>query len=100
MPSAAWLEASEVASNFSCDVVPAPSVVQLQLAGANAAQHGGHEHVEGGRAAVEAAAVEAEGPERPYRRLVEALKTVLLDKGLVSLRSTRAAAAAAKPRVN
>ena len=38
----------------------------------------------GSRAEVEQRAVDEEGPERPYRRVVEALKMVLLDKGVAS----------------
>jgi hypothetical protein len=76
-----WLDSAEVAGNFSCE----PPIRQYLA----------HPHVhEGGeahaaRAEIEQAAVDAEGPERPYRRVVEAIKMALMDKGLITAEGVR-----------
>lgn len=49
---------------------------------------GGEAHA--ARATIEQNAVDSEGPERPYRRVVEAIKMVLMDKGLVTAEGVRA----------
>lgn len=68
-----WLEGATVGCNFTCE-----PVVTSYLA---------HTHEDGvaeSRGALEQQAVDSEGPERPYRRVVEAIKMCLLDKGLVT----------------
>lgn len=76
-----WLDYAETASNFSCE----PPVRQYLA----------HPHLHGGdqghrsRAEVEQSAVDSEGPERPYRRVVEAIKMVLMDKGLITPEGVR-----------
>ena len=68
-------------SGRSCAAVPLDSYRAQPHTHAPGTAAAGH----GSRAELEHAAVAAEGPERPYRRLVEALKMVLLDKGLITL---------------
>ena len=68
-----WLEGATVSANFTCEP---PVTAYLE-----------HTHGDGdeeSRAAIEQRAVDAEGPERPYRRVVEAIKMCLLDTGLVT----------------
>ena len=73
-----WLEGTTVGANFTCE----PALTSYLA----------HTHEDGvveSRGALEQQAVDSEGPERPYRRVVEAIKMCLLDKGLVTNEAIR-----------
>lgn len=76
-----WLDHTEVAANFSCEPAMRQYLAHPHL-------HDG-EQAHGSRAELEQHAVDAEGPERPYRRVVEAIKMVLMDKGLITAEAVR-----------
>ena len=84
-----WLDSTAIAANFTCEP-PAKQYLAESHVHTDAAQRGEHEVAHATRAALEQAAVNAEGPERPYRRVVEAIKMVLMDKGLVTAEGVRA----------
>eukprot|EP01052_Picozoa_sp_SAG31_P039444 SAG31_NODE_5474_length_2518_cov_544.966102_1_plen_320_part_00 len=80
-----WLAPAVVTNNYTC--VKLPSAV-YRAEQAHSHSTSSEDHMS--RAELEQAAVNAEGPERPYRRVVEALKMVLLDKGMLTLDALRA----------